>query len=390
MPTPQGRPLLVVILAWNRPESLRRLLASLERADYGDAPAPIEVRFALDHTGNETLDGEMDAVIDALRWPHGDVLVRRRTAHAGLRVNILGSWTGAEGRPGVMLEDDIELSSFWWQWTQAGLARYAGLPAVVGVSLFTPDDMNEAYENGGSHGANGKWVPSCGWQSTHYRKSAPETTASAVLWGQPCSWGAVLLPEHWRRFQARADALRRASRLPELRCPEGKDARTCRVVANRWGRNSWKRLLILHMVEQGLVMAYPNLPQRTAFSTNHVEPGLHNVNLQALAGQRARHRMPLVDARFCAAQGLRCRADLDGDGGPSDEPPPFALPAADEIAAYDFYCARQPPGAAGFEAMAAAGERVLAQHTLELVDELPAEDPSDYVVRRLQGGDREL
>ena len=177
--------------------------------------------------------------------------------------------------------------------------------------------MNEAHENGRSHGANGKWVPSCGWQSTHYRKSAPETTASAVLWGQPCSWGAVLLPEHWRRFQARADALRRASRLPELRCPEGKDARTCRVVANRWGRNSWKRLLILHMVEQGLVMAYPNLPQRTAFSTNHVEPGLHNVNLQALAGQRARHRMPLVDARFCAAQGLRCRAGLGPAGAPA-------------------------------------------------------------------------
>ena len=71
-----GQPLLIVILAWNRPESLRRLLASLERADYGAAPASMEVRFALDGTGNTTMDSEMDAVIDALHWPHGDVLVR--------------------------------------------------------------------------------------------------------------------------------------------------------------------------------------------------------------------------------------------------------------------------------------------------------------------------
>ena len=134
----RGQPLLIVILAWNRPESLRRLLDSLERADYGAAPASMEVRFALDATGNTTMDSEMDAVIDALRWPHGDVFVRRRTARAGLRENILGSWTGAEGRPGVMLEDDIEVSALWWHWAQAGLKRYAHLPAVVGVSLFTP------------------------------------------------------------------------------------------------------------------------------------------------------------------------------------------------------------------------------------------------------------
>ena len=97
----------------------------------------------------------------------------------------MGSWTGAEGRPGVMLEDDVEVSALWWHWAQAGISRYAHLPAVVGVSLFTPDDMNEAYENGGTNGAGG-WEPSCGWQSRYYRRSAAHDTASAVLFGQPC------------------------------------------------------------------------------------------------------------------------------------------------------------------------------------------------------------
>eukprot|EP00964_Phaeocystis_antarctica_P155983 scaffold125440_cov69-Phaeocystis_antarctica.AAC.3 len=84
-----GQPLLIVILAWNRPESLRRLLNSLERADYGAGPASMEVRFALDSTGNTTMDSEMDAVIDALRWPHGDVLVR--CARLRQRPSCLGS-----------------------------------------------------------------------------------------------------------------------------------------------------------------------------------------------------------------------------------------------------------------------------------------------------------
>ena len=377
-----GQPLLIVILAWNRPESLRRLLNSLKLADYGAAPASMEVRFALDGTGNTTMDNEMNAVIDTLRWPHGNVFVRRRTARAGLRENVLGSWTGAEGRPGVMLEDDIEVSALWWHWAQAGLSRYAHLPALVGVSLFTPDDMNEAYENGGTRGAGG-WEPSCSWQSRSYRRGAAHDTASAVLFGQPCSWGAVLLPDHWRAFLERADTLRRAARLPQLPCPKDKP-RSCHVVANRWGRNSWKRLLILHMMERGLVMAYPNLPGRTSFSTNHVEPGLHLPSNDAvLRGQRARHTIPLVTDLFCAKHGLRCRADLDGEVATSVEetPPPFALPAAAEVATYDFYCARQLTGEAGFAALASAGEQLVAQQKLELVNELPAHDPAEYALR---------
>jgi len=316
------------------------------------------------------------------------VVRRRRTTRAGLRENILGSWTGAEGRPGVMLEDDVEVSALWWHWAQASLSRYAHLPAVVGVSLFTPDDMNEAYENGGSHGAGGRWEPSCEWQSRYYRRSAAHDTASAVLFGQPCSWGAVLLPDHWRAFLERAHTLRRAAQVPELPCPKGKDPRSCKVVVNRWGRNSWKRLLILHMTERGYVMAYPNLPGRTSFSTNHVEPGLHLASdPRILQGQRARHTVPLATHLFCDKIGLRCRADLQGEiaeiatSTGETPPPPFALPAADEIATYDFYCARQPTGEAGFEAMAAAGEQLLAKQKLDLVNELPEHDPAEYVLR---------
>lgn len=395
---PFGRPLLIVIVAWNRPDSLRRLLRSLEQADYSAEPASMEVRFALDGAENATTDAAIDAAIDTFDWPHGDVLVRRRTRRAGLRDNVLGSWTGEEGRPAVMLEDDIEVSALWWQWAQSALERYSALPAVVGVSLYTPDDLNEAYMNGNVRGADGAIGPACGWQQEAFEGGG--RGASAVLFAQPCSWGAVYLPAPWAAFRVRARELIRAGELPKVPCPPGAD-RQCQVRVNRWGRSSWKRLLVYHMVAEGLALAYPNLPRRTSFSTNHVEPGQH-LATPALAGQRARHKVALVDRAFCARLGLRCAANTedsaDADGaadGAADAP--FSLPAADEAALYDFYCQRQPAGAAGFAALAATGAAVRAKAERHGADPgggggMEDEDPSEYVVvRRVRAADpREL
>ena len=125
-------PLIVVLIAWNRPASLGRLLRSLERAEYGEGPSPMELRFALDASSNTTVDQEIDALIEGVQWPHGAVRVRRRLKHAGLRKNVLGAWTpddergsSSHGRPAVFLEDDIEVSPLWWLWAQSALRAYA-------------------------------------------------------------------------------------------------------------------------------------------------------------------------------------------------------------------------------------------------------------------------
>lgn len=394
-----GRPLLIVVIAWNRPESLRRLLRSLEQADYGAAPSSMELWFALDGAENATVDTAIDDVIDAMRWPYGDTLVRRRARRAGLRDNVLGSWTGDEGRAAVMLEDDIEVSELWWHWTQAALDQYTALPSVVGVSLFTPDDLNEAFDNGsgGSVGPDGRTTRSCHWQADHLKRggggggsdgASERAGVSAVLFGQPCSWGAVYLPEAWRSFRRRALELRAARMPPDLPCPPDTPKerltgpRACRVTANRWGRSSWKRLMMYHMVEQGLVMAYPNLPSRASFSTNHVEPGQHLAG-NALVGQRMRHKVPLVDRALCS----RLRIGCDAYPGPRHTPseaPPFALPTANQIRAYDFYCRQQPEGEAAFVALSATGQAVREKaKPLEPAEALPPDDDdgTEYVVR---------
>jgi len=97
----------------------------------------------------------------------------------------------------------------------------------------------------------------------------------------------------------------------------------------------------------GQSLIYPNLPGRASFSTNHVEPGTHTHPQLGLAGQRARHRVALVNRSLCAQWGMRCRLEdavssalkaSDGAGKANSGAPPFELPKADDTPLWDFYC----------------------------------------------------
>ena len=381
-----ARPLHVVVVGFNRPHSLQRLLHSLETAEYVADTPPITVMFALDQPNNRSVSDAIDAVIHGFGWPHGEVKARRRRSRAGLRDNVLGAWTPSADTdpPAIFLEDDIELSPLWWHWIQATLRRYATspeLPGLVGVSLFTPDNLNEPYRN------RGDWA-TCPWQARHARSRQPDA-ASALLFGQPCSWGALYLAGPWRRFLREADALRRMDKanLPLLPCRPASvssgPAAECKpadVVANRWGSSSWKRLLLVHMYAHGLYMVFPNLPSRTSFSTNHVEPGTHLAAKSAaelgpmLRGQRARHTVSLVTHKSCA--GWRMACDLGDER-------PFELPSADELSLWDFYCDQQPAGNQGRDALSQAGEKLLAMmpKPSAQVPEVPALAYDEYVAR---------
>jgi len=255
------------------------------------------------------------------------------------------------------------------------------------VSLFTPDDMNEPYDNGGKRGPNG-WEPSCGWQALHSKSKKPGA-AAAVLFSQPCSWGALYFPEHWARFLEFASSLRHlpSQQLPKLSCPATVTS-YCKVSANHWGRSSWKRLMVYFMIMEGLYMVFPNFAGRVAFSTNHVEPGVHLAASPAiLSGQRSRHRTQLMTLEICSRYHMRCEVG-DPTGATDDKGSvPFGLPSAGQIALYDFYCAPQPAGEAGFQSLALAGEalapraRKAAQLSASSNGEDPSKDGSAYVSR---------
>lgn len=61
---------------------------------------------------------------------------------------------------------------------------------------------------------------------------------------------------------------------------------------------SWKKFLIDMMYLRGYVTLYPNFPNQTSFSTNHMEPGAHiNATDNVVKHKREDFVVPLLYVR---------------------------------------------------------------------------------------------
>ena len=255
----------VVVFTYLRPDGLARLLRSLNDSHYPRG-ATIALSVLVDFPKERkhadpaaaAARAETLALVRGLRWPHGPLTVHRRQGNVGLKRNILEAWypPADDGELGVTLEDDIEVSPFWFEWVLAAVGRYylgadvapALRDRLLGVSLFRP--VHDELSRRACEVRNG---------------DAP------FLLQQPCSWGAVFFPRAWRNFRDWYDAFDATGADPVVVTEHGE-----RPDSNTWARSSsWKKYLIMHMHEQGWAMVYPNLPRRLVLSTNHLMKGEH-------------------------------------------------------------------------------------------------------------------
>uniref|UniRef100_A0A0E0CSU0 Uncharacterized protein n=1 Tax=Oryza meridionalis TaxID=40149 RepID=A0A0E0CSU0_9ORYZ len=245
----------VNIITQNRAKSLRRLLASLRDAYYVGDEVPISFN----------MDSRVDAatlnVVNAFDWPHGGKTLRRRIIQGGLIRAVSESWYPAtDDDYGLLLEDDIEVSPYYYLWIKYALLAYrydpqVSLPELSSISLYTPRLVEVVKER-----------PR--WNATaFFGRSKNHHPNTPYLHQLPCSWGAVFFPKHWREFYAymaarfTEDAKQNPVQIPRSR-------------TNGW-QASWKKFLIDMMYLRGYVALYPNFPDQSSFSTNHMEPGAH-------------------------------------------------------------------------------------------------------------------
>nr|CAD1820861.1 unnamed protein product [Ananas comosus var. bracteatus] len=266
----------VNVITQNRAASLGRLLRSLQNAYYLGDEVPLS--FNMD----SGVDEATLKAVGSLRWAHGPKVVRRRIIQGGLIRAVSESWYPADDDDfGLLLEDDIEVSPYYYLWIKYALLSYrydpaASLPELSSVSLYTPRLVEVVKER-----------PR--WNATDFfRKIHPNTPYLHQL---PCSWGAVFFPEHWREFYAymsarfTEDAKQNPVQIPKSR-------------TNGW-QASWKKFLIDMMYLRGYVALYPNFPDQASFSTNHMEPGAHiSAKDNALSHRREDFEVPLVRHDF--------------------------------------------------------------------------------------------
>lgn len=103
----------------NRPNSLRRLLSSLENARYfGDT---LNLRINVEQSADE----ETLQLVSDYEWAQGETFLHHRVVHGGLMTAVVESWYPKDNDSyGLILEDDVELSPLFYAWAKMSLLRY--------------------------------------------------------------------------------------------------------------------------------------------------------------------------------------------------------------------------------------------------------------------------
>ena len=127
------------VITNNRPQSLSRLLRSME----------------LSYMLNDNVDLEIDAdhgadlltlqIMRSYFWEFGSKLIRHRVIQGKLMAAVIESWYPlSRDEYAIFLEDDIEVSPFFYIWSKYSLLRYRygpkhdSTPQMAGISLYTP------------------------------------------------------------------------------------------------------------------------------------------------------------------------------------------------------------------------------------------------------------
>jgi len=198
------------------------------------------------------------------KWNHGPKHVRHRVVQGGLLPAIIESYYPYDYNDyGVLLEDDIEVSPFYYLWIKYTILKYRYGPdkhfsqRLFGVSLYGQRQMEL------------HMVGRRPYDPESIFRGANLSDRSPYLSQIPCSWGAVYFPEIWREFH---DYL--SERLDDQNKYHLQNFSVPGSRSYRW-KKSWKKYFIELVYLRGYVMLYPNYKYFTSFSTNHAEIGIH-------------------------------------------------------------------------------------------------------------------
>jgi len=233
----------IVVITYNRLQSLLRLLNSLDRAHYtGRVDLSISIEAGA--------PADVVHLIEKFNWQHGSKTLHVRVVKAGLVAAIVESWYPShDNEVGIILEDDLEVSPYYFEWLLSAttIALASNMRhRIFGISLYTPRVIET---------------------TNPYRIFLPDKAFpkfSVFLQQLPCSWGGAYFPTPWKMFVRYMH--HRLTTNGTMLVPGSR--------TNGW-TNSWKKFFIEMAWAEALFMLYPNYKNQTSFTTNYLEPGAH-------------------------------------------------------------------------------------------------------------------
>eukprot|EP00961_Rhodomonas_salina_P090324 1215364-Rhodomonas_salina.1 len=228
-------------MGWKRHASLARLLRSLQAAEYaGDA---IDLDIRIDGGSGEDRDKSI-AVAKAAEWPFGTKQVLINDKNEGLAAAWFKGWVPpSDDHRAMFLEDDIEVSPFWYKWVQLMYKAYGDKPWMAGVTL-QHQTLNT--RTGGQ---------------THIKNDY--TPFGYKLLG---SWGFSPHPKHWREF-IKIDPKKHDPHVPGL-------------ITSSWFKqvkkgSMWTQHFIWYTEKHNLFTIYLTPGDKLSMAANYREKGEH-------------------------------------------------------------------------------------------------------------------
>ena len=257
--------LRVIVLTYNRVESLKKCLTALQNADIMGVEAVLEIWIDISKDGQ--VDYRVLQFAESFRWQHGRTCVHIQNEHVSVAFQWIYSWRPRHGTKeiGVIIEDDIDVSKFFFRFLKSAREFYSDRIDISGICL---NDRHVLIVNGP--------------QTCKQLPRPTERTDIVFLYGLFCTWGFAPDPDHWRGFQDwyQKGSLNKSNKP----CLKGIE------LHQKWyDYNSKYHMLdsFLHeayfmqySVNKNLTMVWPNLQtvhswRNTSLSLHRAERGLH-------------------------------------------------------------------------------------------------------------------
>lgn len=228
----------IVVAAYNRPDSLKRLLCSLSNANYNGYKS-IKLIVSVDFSGND----DCKNIANAFEWKYGEKEVIVFIENLGLKNHIISCGDYSKLYDGVIvLEDDLFVAQCFYDYAQQAFAFYNNDNGIAGIALY-----NYRY----NELAHCPFEPIVDNHDNYFLQV-------------PCSWGQLWTKKQWLSFK---DYL-----LDETF--ENENILLPPAVKNWPVVTSWKRTFYKFMVYSSKYFVYP----RISLSTNFGDSGTHFSN----------------------------------------------------------------------------------------------------------------
>lgn len=226
----------VVVVGYNRPDSIEQLLQSLLRADFaGDT---VDLVVSIDKGQKQQ---EIISVAEKIDWVHGRKVLRAFQAKQGLRSHIIQCGDLTEKYDAVVvLEDDLVVAPHFYSYVKQSIRQYASDPHVAGISL---------YKHQTHPGVNRPFEPANNGFDVYMQQFA-------------MSWGQCWTRDMWQQFREWYNT------------NERKDLSEGNILPryiSQWNKQSWLKYFMRYIVESDKYFIYPYF----SLATNASDAGEH-------------------------------------------------------------------------------------------------------------------